>query len=283
MDKQAIATWYDESSPLYRYFWYLNSDSFALHYGFWDKKTKHIGDALQNTNKVMAEQVNITPNDRVLDAGCGIGGSVLWLAKNKKAEVVGISISAKQIEKAKTLAKQAKVDHLVSFSVIDYLHTGFPNESFDVVWAIESVCHAKKKEDFLDEAYRVLKKGGRIIIADGFIKREPKTEREKQLVTDFYKGMLLPNLYTFDQFEDAMKKTGFKHVAVFDKTHEVLPSVKRFYLICRFMYPLIVIAAVLHIVPYIFIAGCKAGVVQYEAVQAGVGGYGIVYGEKQAE
>jgi len=33
MDKQAIATWYDESSPLYRYFWYLNSDSFALHYG----------------------------------------------------------------------------------------------------------------------------------------------------------------------------------------------------------------------------------------------------------
>jgi tocopherol O-methyltransferase len=280
MDKQAIATWYDESSPMYRYFWYLNSNSFALHYGLWDKKTKNIGDALQNTNKVMAEQANITPNDRVLDAGCGIGGSVLWLAKNKKAEVVGISISAKQIEKAKILAKQAKVDHLVSFSVMDYLHTGFPNESFDVVWAIESVCHAEKKEDFLEEAYRVLKKGGRIIIADGFMNREPETEREKQLVTDFYKGMLLPNLYSFDQFEDAMTKTGFQHVNVVDKTHEVLPSVRRFYLICRFMYPLIVMAAVLHIVPYIFIAGCKAGIVQSEAVQAGVGGYGIMYGEK---
>src|SRR5207245_1015895 len=86
MDKQAIATWYDESSPLYRYFWYLNSDSFALHYGFWDKKTKHIGDALQNTNKVMAEQTKITPNDRVLDAGCGIGGSVLWFAKKNKED-----------------------------------------------------------------------------------------------------------------------------------------------------------------------------------------------------
>ena len=280
MDKQAIATWYDESSPLYRYFWYLNSDSFALHYGFWDNKTKHIGDALQNTNKVMAEQANITQNDRILDAGCGIGGSVLWLAKYKKAGVVGISISAKQIEKAKTLAKQAKVDHLVSFSVIDYLHTGFSKESFDVVWAIESVCHAEKKEDFLEEAHRVLKKGGRIIIADGFIKREPTTKREKQLVTDFYKGMLLPNLYTFVQFEDAMKKTGFKHVTVFDKTHEILPSAKRFYLISRFLYPLIVIAATLHIVPNIFIAGCKAGFVQFEGVQAGVGGYGIMYGEK---
>src|SRR5206468_7584773 len=107
-----------------------------------------IVDALQNTNKVMAEQVNITPNDRILDAGCGIGGSALWMAKNKRAEVVGISISGKQIEKAKTVAKQAKVDHLVSFSVIDYLDTGFPNESFEVVWAIESVCHAEKKEDF---------------------------------------------------------------------------------------------------------------------------------------
>lgn len=139
MGKQAIATWYDESSPLYRYFWYVNSDNCALHYGFWDKKTKHIGDTLQNTNKIMAEQVNITSNDRVLDAGCGISGSVLWLAKNKKAEVVGISIRTKQIEKAKTLAKQAKVDHLVSFSVIDCLHTGFPKESFDVVWAIETI------------------------------------------------------------------------------------------------------------------------------------------------
>ncbi len=49
------------------------------------------------------------------------------------------------------------------------------------------------------------------------------------------------------------------------------------------MAPLIVIAAVLHIVPYVFIAGCRAGIVQYEAVQAGVGGYGIMYGEKQAE
>jgi tocopherol O-methyltransferase len=280
MDKQAIATWYDESSPLYRYFWYLNSDSFALHYGFWDNKTKNFGDALQNTNKVMAEQANITQNDWVLDAGCGIGGSVLWLAKYKKASVVGISISTKQIEKAKKLAKQSKVDHLVSFSVIDYLQTGFPNESFDVVWAIESVCHADKKEDFLKEAFRVLKKGGRIIIADGFKRREPKTEREKQVVTDFYKGMLLPNLYTFDQFEDAMKKTGFKHVTVFDKTHEILPSAKRFALISRFMYPLMIIAAILHIVPNIFIAGCRAGIVQYEVVQAGVGGYGIMYGEK---
>src|SRR2546428_4999839 len=130
----------------------------------------------------MAEQANITQIDRILDAGCGIGGSALWLAKYTKAGVVGISISPKQIEKAKILAKQAKVDHLVSFSVIDYLQTGFPEESFDVVWAIESVCHAEKKEEFLKEAHRVLKKGGRIITADGFIKREPTTEREKQLV-----------------------------------------------------------------------------------------------------
>ncbi len=280
MDKQAIATLYDKTSPLFRYFWFLNSDSFALHYGFWDNKTKHLGDALQNTNKVMAEQANITQNDRVLDAGCGVGGSTLWLAKYKKASVVGISISAKQIEQAKTLAKQAEVDQLVSFAVIDYLQTGFPNESFDVVWAIESVCYAEQKEDFLQEAYRTLNKGGRIIIADGFIKREPTTEREKQLVTAFYKGMLLPNLSTFGQFEGAMKKTGFKHVTVFDKTHEILPSAKRFYLMSRFTYPLIIIAAILRIVPNFFIAGCKAGIVQYEAVQAGVVGYGMMYGEK---
>jgi hypothetical protein len=42
MEKHVIAQGYDESTPLYRYFWYLNSDSFALHYGLWEKETKHI-------------------------------------------------------------------------------------------------------------------------------------------------------------------------------------------------------------------------------------------------
>jgi hypothetical protein len=99
-------------------------------------------------------------------------------------------------------------------------------------------------------------------------------------VADFYTGMLLPNLSTFEQFETAMKQAGFKNITVFEKTKEIVPSSKRLAVICRVMMPLIVLAAKMHWVPEIFIAGCKAGMVQYEAVLVGVGGYGIMYGEK---
>jgi tocopherol O-methyltransferase len=279
-NKDSIATWYDETIPFYKYFWYLNSDSFALHYGLWNKDTKSFAEALQNINKFMAEQAEITSDSKVLDAGCGIGGSALWLAKHSGAHVVGISISEKQIEKANSLAKAKKLDQLVTFSVNDYLRTGYPDESFDVVWAIESVCHANRKEDFLKEAYRLLKKGGRLIIADGFKKREPKSTKEEQILSDFYKGMLLPNLYTFKQFENAMGLSGFKNIKVIDKTQEILPSAKRFNRICHFLYPFIFIAANIHLIPKILIAGCKAGIVQYNGVQSGLGGYAVMYGEK---
>jgi tocopherol O-methyltransferase len=281
MDTQTIAHWYDESTLLYKLFWYRNSDSFALHYGLWDPQTTSMGEALSNTNAFMAAQAHITSSSRVLDAGCGIGGSAMWLAKHTGASVTGINISHTQIRKAQALAQAKNVASLVTFSLADYVQTAFPNETFDVVWALESVCHAEKKEAFLAEAYRLLKRGGRVIVADGFLRRTPKTSHEHQLVADFYTGMLLPNLSTFEQFETAMKQAGFKNITAFDKTKEIVPSSKRLAVICRVMMPLIVLAAKMHWIPEIFIAGCKAGMVQYEAVLLGVGGYGIMYGEKE--
>lgn len=278
--KASIAKWYDDTSAFYGHIWYRNSDSFALHYGLWDKKTKSLHEALLNTNRFMAKQAKMTSDLKVLDAGCGIGGSVVWLAKYLKAKVTGISISPKQIEKAKALSTKYHLDDLIHFELMDYLDTNFADETFDVVWAIESVCHAKNKKDFLKEACRVLKKGGRVIVADGFLKKTPVTAKEKQIVFDFYKGMLVPNLSSFHQFKQYMEAIGFKNIKVFDKTKEALPSSKRLHIIARLMYPFLYIATKIHLLPRILLDNCIAGIVQYEGVKINLAGYGIFYGEK---
>ncbi|SRR5258708_2638687 len=108
MKNEEIAKYYDETTPWYGYFWYLNSESYALHIGLWDKSTKSFSEALQNTNRFMASQAKITSNSKILDAGCGIGGSSFWLAKNIGAHVTGISISKSQIKKADALLKAKK-------------------------------------------------------------------------------------------------------------------------------------------------------------------------------
>jgi len=79
-----IANHYERCEEHYRYFWNLRQ-SRSMHYGYWDKSTKTFHEALMNINKVMSEKVLIKEHDKVLDAGCGVGGSSLWLAKTLDA------------------------------------------------------------------------------------------------------------------------------------------------------------------------------------------------------
>jgi len=148
VDKTQIINYYDYTLPFYHWFWYGNSSSYALHYGLWDKNTKNLSEALINTNKFLARKAKVKNGDKILDAGCGTGGSSIWLATNFKVHIVGITISQKQLEQAQKLAKKNKVEDQVTFLLRDYLETGFKDDSFDVIWAIESVCHAENKKKF---------------------------------------------------------------------------------------------------------------------------------------
>jgi cyclopropane fatty-acyl-phospholipid synthase-like methyltransferase len=280
MDKSKIAKYYDYTLPFYRYFWHKDSESYAIHYGFWGKGVKSHKESLMNTNKFLAEKVKIKRDNIVLDAGCGIGGSAIWMAKNFKAHVVGISLSEKQIQKARDLARINNVGHLTKFYVKDFLNTGFPNGSFDIVWAIESVCHAENKKDFLMEAFRLLKKSGKIIVADGFLKRDAENDKEKQMIKDFIDGLALPNVDKIDQFRKSLEEVGFKNIKFWDKTREVSPSSKKLYNMCRIGYPIAKITEKLKITPELLVKNNLAGIVQHKAVKIGLGGYGVFYGEK---
>jgi len=278
--KSRIAQYYEYTSPFYEHFWYKGSESYAIHYGFWEKGTKNHKESLINTNKFLAEKVKIRQSNIVLDAGCGIGGSAIWIAKVFGANVIGITLSEKQMQKAKLLSRINNVDHLTKFYMKDFINTGFQDESFDIVWAIESVCHAEKKLDFLKEAFRLLKKDGKIIVADGFLKRDARNDKEKQMIKDFIDGLELPNLCGFDQFKKSLEEVGFKNIKFWDKTQEILPSSKRLYNMCRVGYPIAKITEKLRITSEILTQNNLAGIVQYEAVKIGLGGYGVFYGEK---
>src|SRR5689334_15996501 len=106
-----IARYYDLSERHYRLFWNLDK-SRSLHYGYWDSSTRNFHEALLNINRVLADKANIQEGERVLDAGCGVGGSALWLAKERKCLVTGISLNKTQIEKATASARDAKLNNV---------------------------------------------------------------------------------------------------------------------------------------------------------------------------
>lgn len=232
IDNSTIAEYYNKNQIIYLLFYSRD----ALHYGLWEKDTKNMEEARNNTNKFIAKCLGINKNDVVLDAGCGIGGTSIFLAKNYGANVFGISISDVQLKIAKNKAIKSKVSDLTNFSKRDFTKTGFENSTFSKIFGIESICHANKKSDFLKEAYRILKKGGKIAVCDGFATRTNITDDEKKCYGDFLRGWALPNLSTKDGFYNDMKKSGFKNIKFYDK----LENIKRASLgisKMRFLYP----------------------------------------------
>ena len=135
---EKIVEYYNQSQIDYELIWGLKKH-LSIHYGFYDKKHPTHGEAVLNFNRILATNLSITGGDIVLDAGCGIGGSSIWLAKNYGCKVIGITVVPDQVKQATKLAKLHGVDHLVSFELQDYTKTSLSGESFTVVWGLESV------------------------------------------------------------------------------------------------------------------------------------------------
>ena len=115
--------------------------------------------AIAGTDIYLLDQMlkgRISRESLVLDAGCGVGGTSFFLAKNIGCTVHGISITPSQVEQAKHFKKQLDQNNLTSFSCLDYCHTDFPDATFDVVFAVESAMYSTPKDAFLKEAFRIL-------------------------------------------------------------------------------------------------------------------------------
>jgi len=105
---------------------------------------------------------------RVLDVGCGIGGSARILARDYGLDVLGISISPAQIERARQLTPASLPN--CRFAVMDALDLelpdGAPGRGFDAVWSVEAGPHMPDKQRYADELLRVLRPGGLLAVAD---------------------------------------------------------------------------------------------------------------------
>lgn len=201
-------------------FAWCNRDNLAFHYGYWDSPEPYEQhQALMNKNQLLYDKVNIQPEDRVLDAGCGIGGSSLWMAKKYKNRATGVTISGKQVAYARKQAMRKGVEDLVNFEVADFCDMPFEDGSFDVVWAAESVCHTTHKGDFLKEAYRVLRKGGRLVYCDAFMMQREFNAAEWQTMMCFFNGWAVPNLCYCNEFEGLLTDQRFENINV-DYIHQ---------------------------------------------------------------
>lgn len=225
---EAIIEYYDRCEVHYKMHWNLQ-ESLSLHYGYWDDSTDSFHEALLNINEKLIEYADIKASHKILDMGCGIGGSSIYLAREVGCDCTGITLSEKQVATANQLSEKQGLSSHCRFEARDYTQTGYPDASFDIIWAIESVCHANDKRDFIKEAYRLLRSGGKLVMAD-FLQKRPDLAPDDQFIMDQWAaGWAIPFYETADNFKRYTEDAGFELTFYEDASQHVLPSAKRLY------------------------------------------------------
>ena len=277
--REAAVKHYDACYWDYLFAWSGRND-LALHYGYWDENTHSHSQSLLNKNQKLYEAADIKSSDYVLDAGCGIGGSSIWMAKNHANNLKAITISAKQAYYAGRHAKRHGVAEQIDFEVSDFCQTPYADETFDVVWGLESICHALNKADFIREAFRVLKKGGRLVVCDGFLMQREVADEDWPAMVDCLDGWAVPNLCLRDEFTHILSDQGFENIKYDDITEQTLPSAEYMYKVAKRLEPVQKISQWLGLRSETQTANFKVGLAQLHLFQNKLVEYGIFSAQK---
>ena len=223
---EKIAKFYDTSSNLWEKTWGEH-----MHHGYYGRGGNYKLDRRQAQINLIEELLiwaDIKEVSNLVDVGCGIGGSTLYLAERFNTKATGITLSSVQANRATERASEFKLEETVQFQVADALNMPFPEDNFDLVWSLESGEHMPDKKKFFQECYRVLKPGGTFLCVTWC--RRPTnswagelTEEEKQHLEEIYRVYCLPYVLSLPEYETIAQDCGFSNIKVDDWSMEVAP------------------------------------------------------------
>lgn len=212
----AIREHYDSLAFIYRAFW-----GDHIHHGlFLDGD-----DPARAQVRLIEHCVDLlgTVGRDVLDAGCGHGGTAIYLAEHYRCCVLGITISEKQAHIARENAARAGVGDRVSIVAADAEAFAFPAERFDLVWTMESSEHFADKPAYLQSVARTLRAGGKLLLAAWA--GAMTSPRVREVAVRF----LCPELWTSEQYHSAIAAAGLRVC----KCKNLSDRVRRTWEICR--------------------------------------------------
>jgi cyclopropane fatty-acyl-phospholipid synthase-like methyltransferase len=226
---EAVIEFYDEAGSDYEYW----SKGLNMHLGFyrWGMDPFAREAMLEQLNLEVAARLMLDPKDRafLIDLGCGAGAIARTVAgRYANATIKGITIVPSQVETATRLNTLKNLESRIEIIRGDYASTPFADGVADGVWAVESACYAQgsTKENLAREMARVLKTGGRFVVADCFVKDPEK--KLNYLAGKYYSAVCrywaLPEMPELEGFVAALKRQGFTDVVVEDISWRVAPS-----------------------------------------------------------
>lgn len=207
--KASIRSHYQLGTLFYRLLWGPH-----IHHGLW-RDTQSAPDPLMSGRSVgsespykaqcqltdtLAELAGITAEDRVVDIGCGMGGSSIRLAKNRKCHVTGVTLSPIQRRWAAVSSKLKCVGGRTRFLAEDAEQVVFEPSSFDVMWCVECTEHLFDKQEFFNRAATWLRPGGRMAICVWFEGEDTSQPGHRKQCEEVCERFVCPSLATREDY-----------------------------------------------------------------------------------
>ena len=226
----SLEQYYSEAGPDYGAW----SRDFNMHFGYYragmnplDRETM-----LEQMNAEVLTRLQLEgiAQPQLLDLGCGLGATLRSFARRlPNARLFGVTRVPWQVEQARALNQAAGRGRRICLIESDYEDTSLlPQSSYDGVYALESSCHAHgaDKGALLQQAYRLLRPGGRLVVADGFLARRGFVSRlQERIYRKLCECWVIEELAQLHRFTERLEQLGFREITVEHLQMRVAPSV----------------------------------------------------------
>jgi len=189
-----------------------------INFGYWKNIHKNV--PFSNADRAVAsfelyklaiDQLNIMPNDRILEVGCGLGYGCKYVASlYNPATSTCIDIIPQQIERAKIIHKDLVNSTSVQFEVAAADNTNLLDGSYSKIYSVEAAQYFPSMPKFADEVFRLLEPKGLLVITAHFSSNEKGYSETKKLLPTVAAG--IDRMIPIEQVRSAVTNKGFKEL-----------------------------------------------------------------------